>query len=504
MKIFSAGQIRALDAATITRKPISSIDLMEQAARMFTQWLVTHLENWDCPIWIFVGPGNNGGDGLVAARLLQRQFYPVQLVRCAIGHSVSEDFQTNWERLPADDPIPTLILTENDPLPPLPENAVIVDAIFGSGLNRPISGYWAKLIEHLNAAPVHRVSIDVPSGLFADSPTLGACIEAHYTFCFELPKLAFFFPENRHRVGNWVVQSIGLDADFIRQTPTSWHYTDFSEVVALYQPRHRFDHKGTFGHALLLMGSRGKGGAAVLATRACLRSGVGLVTTRIPACLYEVLQISNPEAMVDPDEGEDILIYVPDLQPYRAVGIGCGIGLASQTADMVCRLLETCQVPLLMDADALNLLAAHPEWWPLVPPNTILTPHPKEFERLFGPTDNGFERIALLRDKAKTYGVIIALKGAYTCVACPDGSVFFNSTGNPGMATGGSGDVLSGLIVGLLAQGYAPRNAAILGVYLHGLAGDLAASQMGQEALLAGDLPDFFGAAFQTLYSPSI
>ncbi len=504
MKILSTEQTRALDAATISRESISSTDLMERAAKIFTLWVESHLEDYRRPVWIFVGPGNNGGDGLVTARLLHRHLFYVNLVRCAIGEFVSADFQANWERLPTDEPIPTLILAENDPLPALPQNALVVDAIFGSGLNRPVTGYWAKLIEHINAANVLRVSIDVPSGLLADAPTLGACIEAHYTFCFELPKLAFFFPENHHRVRNWVVQSIGLDADFIRQTPTSWHYTDFSEVVALYRPRQRFDHKGTFGHALLLMGSRGKGGAAILATRACLRSGAGLVTTRCPACLYEVLQISNPEAMADPDEGEEILHGFPDLSPFRAIGVGCGIGQAPQTAEMLRGLLETCQVPLLLDADALNLLATHPEWWPLVPPNTILTPHPREFERLFGPTDNGFDRIALLREKAKTYGVIIALKGAYTAIACPDGSVFFNSTGNPGMATGGSGDVLSGLIVGLLAQGYAPRDAAILGVYLHGLAGDLGASRMGQEALLAGDLPDFLGAAFQTLYSPLI
>jgi len=501
MKIFSAEQIQALDAATIEREAITSLELMERAAGVFVEWFLCTFKNSDCPIWIFAGPGNNGGDGLVAARLLQRKFYTVTLVRCVIGNTVSEDFQSNWERLPQDDPIPTLVLRQGDSFPEFPENTIVIDAIFGSGINRPVTGYWASLIENLNAASVERVAIDLPSGLSPDAPTTGACLEAHFTFSFEMPKAAFFYAENQHRVGQWHFKTIGLDREFIEQTPTPLYFTDASTASMLYRPRHRFDHKGTFGHALLVMGSRGKGGAAILATRACVRSGVGLVTIHAPRCLYASMQISNPEAMTNEDEGEDFLTNMPHLQPFGAIAVGCGIGLAAPTAEMLHQILINCSIPLVLDADALNILAANPGWWPLIPPNTILTPHPKEFERLFGPSKNSFERNALLRDRAKTYGVIIALKGAYTCIADPEGNAFFNASGNPGMATGGSGDVLSGLIAGLLAQGYTPLEAAKLGVYLHGLAGDLAAQDIGQEALIAGDLCKYFGKAFQTLYA---
>lgn len=283
-------------------------------------------------------------------------------------------------------------------------------------------------------------------------------------------------------------------------TSTPYHYLTAEEASALRRPRHKFDHKGTFGHALLVCGSRGKMGAAVLAARACLRSGVGLLTCRVPGCGLDVLQTSVPEAMcqIDPSEGH-WSCPPDDVSTFSCIGIGCGIGQHEATALALEALLKSADKPLVLDADALNLLAKHPDWWTFLPKNSILTPHPKEFERLFGSTSTGFERLALQQQKAQEHGIIIVLKGAHSSVACPDGSVWFNSTGNPGMATGGSGDVLTGILTGLLAQGYAPQDAARLGVFLHGKAGDLAADELGQESLIAGDLVAFLAGAWGAL-----
>ncbi len=496
MKILTADQIRALDAYTIANEPVASIDLMERAALAFVNWFTAKFSDADRPVCIAVGPGNNGGDGLAVARMLHQRFYAVHLYRCHIGTSVSGDFQANWNRLPEWDPIPVTHVREGDALPEFPAGAVLIDAIFGSGLNRPVAGYWGELIHHINTAPLTRVAIDVPSGLFTDAPSEGACIEAHHTFSFELPKLAFFFGENHQRVGEWHTGSIGLDADFIGRSETPFFFLDRAMVQPMLRSRRKYDHKGTFGHALLLMGSYGKVGAAILASKACLRCGAGLVTAHVPHCGYWPLQTAVPEAMVSGDPGEYFIAALPDLQPYSAIGAGCGWGQEPATVEVLKKLIEACSKPLVLDADALNLLAKDRDLLYRLPEGCILTPHPKEFERLFGATANGFERNALQRDMAQTLNAVIVLKGAHTCVAAPDGACYFNATGNPGMATGGSGDVLTGIITGLLAQGYSPLEAALLGVYLHGLAGDLAAQAHGYEALVAGDLADFLGKAF--------
>ncbi len=283
-------------------------------------------------------------------------------------------------------------------------------------------------------------------------------------------------------------------------TPTPFHYLTAEEASALRRPRHKFDHKGTFGHALLVCGSKGKIGAAILSARACLRAGVGLLTCRVPGCGLDVMQTSVPEAMCQTDPSESHWSCPPeDGSQYSCIGIGCGIGQHEATALALETLLKSADKPIVLDADALNLLAKNPDWWAFLPKNSILTPHLKEFERLFGSTSNGFERLALQQQKAQEHGLVIVLKGAYSSIACPDGSVWFNSTGNPGMATGGSGDVLTGILTGLLAQGYAPQDAARLGVFLHGRAGDLAAAELGQESLIAGDLVAFLGAAWRSL-----
>lgn len=499
MKVFKAEQIRQLDQYTIQNEPIASIDLMERAALTFTYWFTEQFPDTGRPIHIFCGPGNNGGDGLAVARMLHHRFYDVTVYRCRIGASTSEDFDTNLQRLPAHGGVPVHEVEKDGKLPEIPESAIIIDGIFGSGLNRPVEGFWAKLLEHLNARKATRVAIDIPSGLFADRPTDATTFHADYTFSFELPKFAFFFPENQGRVGQWTARSIGLHPKAIEETGTPYHFMDEAFVRPLLRQRRKYDHKGTYGHALLIMGSYGKIGAAILSSRACLRAGAGLVSVHVPKCGYQVLQIAIPEAMVNVDRHQYLFTEVPELNGYAAIGLGCGLGQKKATRKALLELLKQANQPLVIDADALNILGKNREWQQYIPKRSILTPHPREFERLFGKTANGFEQVERAREKARELGLYIVLKRAHTCIAAPDGNCYFNSTGNPGMGTAGSGDVLTGILTGMLAQGYEPLQAAQLGVYLHGLAGDAAAEEIGQEAMVAGDITANLGSAFKAL-----
>lgn len=496
MKILTSEQIRQADAYTIAHEPITSIELMERAARIFVRWFERQFPDKSKRVVVFCGPGNNGGDGLAIARMLIREFYDVKTWVLEISPKKSEDFRINFRNLKKQRR-PLATIKKDDPFPVLPAGAIVIDAIFGSGLNRPVEGYWAELISWLNEQPVVRVAVDVPSGLMTDGPTTGVAVKAHYTFTFEVPKLAFVFPENNDYVGNWVCESIQLDAKFIDSLQTPWNLVTPEMVRSILRPRRKYDHKGTFGHALLVAGSYGRVGAAILAARACLRSGTGLVTIHAPRSAYQILQIACPEAMVVVDEGELAIRQTSfDFSRYTALGVGPGLGTSEDVSVALKALLMTAQQPLVLDADALNILASHPQLWEYVPENSILTPHPKEFERLFGKTTNSFERNDLQRAMARKHKVYIVLKGAYTCTATPEGICYFNSTGNPGMATAGSGDVLTGMLTGLLAQGYPPLETCLLGVYLHGLAGDLAAAEQQQEALVASDIINHIGRAF--------
>ncbi len=501
MKIISASQTKELDQFTIENEPISSLDLMERASLCFVDWFTEQFQNPDQPIYIFCGPGNNGGDGLAIARLLHQRMYTVILYLCEIGSSRSPDFKSNLERLPPRSNIPVSSLKKDSSLPDLPEQALVIDSIFGSGLNRPVEGYWAKLFEHLNNHAATIVSVDIPSGLFADRTTSGIAIHADYTFSFELPKLAFLFPQNQKYTGQWTVRTIGLSPTFLEQLKTPFHYLDELVIKPLLHHRSKYDHKGTFGHALLIAGSYGKVGAAILAARACLRSGAGLVSIHAPKCAYEILQISIPEAMVSIDRHQFFFSEAPNTDRYSSLGIGCGLDQGLTVVHALIQTLEKTKKPMVIDADALNILGKNPDKMKLIPKGSILTPHPKEFERLFGPAADDFSRNELQRNQSEKLGVYIVLKGANTCISTPEGDCYFNSTGNPGMATAGSGDVLTGVLTGLLAQGYAPLTAALLGVYLHGLAGDIAARELEHESLIASDIIGHLGAAFQEIKS---
>lgn len=501
MKLINTDQIRAWDAYTIAHDHIKSIELMERASTIFSNWFSSQYDTENV-VYIFCGSGNNGGDGLAIARLLHQKFFNVKVLICRISSSESEDFKTNLTRLPQRSEILRGYINENDPFPEIEKEAILIDAILGSGLTRPVTGYWAGFFEYLNESPNNIVAVDMPSGLFADKTmknTEGVAIEAQKVFSFEMPKLAFLMRENQHFTQSFYYQSIGLKQDFLNDIDAKNVYVTLDFVNQRIRKRDKFSHKGSYGHALLVVGSYGMAGAAVLSARACLRSGVGVLTVHTPQCNRLILQTTIPEAMVRTDADEYAISQNNDSIIYEAIGIGSGIGKAGRTASALKIYLTNTIKPMVIDADALNLIADNPEMIELIPKHSILTPHPKEFERLFGKTKNDFERLEVLRSRAKALKINILLKGAHTIVANTEGVCHFNSTGNAGMATAGSGDVLTGIITSLLAQGYDPTDAAILGVYIHGMAGDFAERVVGQEALLASDIVDNLGTAFKSI-----
>ncbi len=495
MKILNVDQIRSLDQSTIQHEPIAPINLMERAALAFVDWFVDRFPNTS-PTKIFCGLGNNGGDGLCIARLLLERDYPIDVYVVRYAPRESDDFMHNHRRLKlVTEHVHYIELTHD--IPGLRHNEVVIDAILGTGLTRPADDIVKATIEAINRAPATVVSVDIASGLYTDQPNdaIDVIIEPDYTVTFQLPKLAFLLPKNGRYVGDWHLLDIRLHKRYIDLAPTLYYFTQPAEARLLLRKRARFSNKGTFGHALLLAGSFGKIGAAVLSARACLRSGVGLLTVHVPHCGYAVLQTAVPEAMCRPDAHPNVLSgssEVEGMEPaaYSAVGIGPGIGKAPETLAMLKNLLPTLKTPMIVDADALNLLAENRELLTLLPPNSILTPHPKEFERLTKKWANDYEKLDSLREFTKTYGVIVVLKGAYSAIATPGGDIHFNSSGNPGLSTGGTGDVLTGVLTALLAQGYDPIEAAVLGVFAHGLAGDRVADQRGPIGMTASDVID--------------
>ena len=497
MKILNVDQIRVLDQSTIKSEPIAPLNLMERAALAFVDWYADRFPDTATPVKVFCGLGNNGGDGMAIARLLLERNYPVEVHVVRYAPRESDDCMHNHRRLKLVTEKISYIEFSRD-IPTLRHNEVVIDAILGSGLSRPADGIVKSTIEAINRAPATVVSVDIASGLYADRSNApdDVIIEPDHTVTFQLPKLALVLPGNGRYVGEWHVVDIRLNKRYIDLAPTPYYFTQPHEARLLLRQRDRYAHKGTFGHALLLAGSYGKIGAAVLAARACLRSGVGLLTVQVPRCGYTILQTAVPEAMCRPDEHEHVLTGGSgggeELSPaeYSAVGIGPGIGKAPETLAMFRALLPTLSKPMVVDADGLNLLAENRDLLKLLPPNSILTPHPKEFERLTQPWDNDYQKLTMLREFAQAHRVVIVLKGAHSAVATPDGEVHFNATGNPGLSTGGTGDVLTGVLTALLAQGYDPVEAAVLGVFAHGLAGDRVAQQRGPIGMVASDVID--------------
>lgn len=497
MKVLTAEEIRQWDQFTIANEPISSLDLMERAASKCTEWIV---ENYgDCEsVFIFCGKGNNGGDGLAIARLLTEQGMNVFVSILEFGHKGTDDFQANLARLHQHASVEISFIQSAEHFRPLQKDTLVVDALFGTGLSRPIEGVTKELVEYINRSGCEIISVDIPSGLFAELSAKGAtAIHATHTLTFQCYKPAFLFAENEVVIGKVHLLDIGLHKGYLSEIQNRFELTDDDTIASIYKPRRQFAHKGHFGHALIIAGSYGKMGAVILAAKACLRSGVGLLTCQIPKCGYEIMQSAVPEAMVITDFNSSIITKPEvDYKNYQAIGTGPGIGTGYETKQFLRELLENTEKPLVIDADALNMIAEEKSLLTKIPHNSILTPHPKEFARLFGETVNDFERAELTVTKAVDLNCIIVLKGHFTFIALPSGMAYFNATGNAGMATGGSGDVLTGILTGLLAQGYAPADAAVLGVYLHGLAGDFAADSCSQVAMIAGDITEGLKQAF--------
>lgn len=496
MKLFSADQVREWDQYTIVHEPIASIDLMERAAGKCVDWLErNNLLNQ--PFHIFCGKGNNGGDGLAIARMLTTINVRVTVHILEFGHKGTNDFQVNLARLHQYAETDIRFIQTEEHFHDLKKDEIVIDALFGSGLNRGLEGVTAKLVEHINGSGCTVISIDIPSGLFTDRSSRGnVIVKAAHTLAFQSYKLAFLMAENSSYIGEVHILDIGLHPGFYNANESGFDLIDETIAQNIYKPRGRFGHKGDFGHALLIAGSYGKMGAATLSARACLRSGVGLLSCHIPKCGYEIMQTSVPEAMVVTDFNSSFITSIDDdLDRYDTLGVGPGIGTGSETKSMLKDLFGKYKKPVVIDADALNIIGSQKEILEIIPAGSILTPHPREFERLFGETVNEFARIELALQKAKQYEVVIVLKGHHSFIATPGGAGYFNSTGNAGMATGGSGDVLTGILTGLIAQSYTPVEAAILGVYLHGLAGDIAAEQLSMESMIAGDIIDYLGEA---------
>jgi NAD(P)H-hydrate epimerase len=502
MKIFPAETVKKIDSYTIRHEPIASIDLMERAAMRLTDRFVRHYKI-NRRVLVFAGPGNNGGDALAMARLLSLRQYKVMVCLVASPGKLSEDCHENLKRLEETGKVPVTWVQSEKDFPAIPAGDVLVDGLFGSGLTRRVEGVYRALIRHLNASGNAIVSIDIPSGLFGEDNTRNdpeSIIRARQTYTFQFPFLSFFFAENRSFTGSGHVLDIGLNEEIIDNTPAGYRVIDRKSVADMLPERNKFDHKGNYGHALAIAGSYGMMGAALLTGEAALRSGAGLVTLHVPGCGNSIVQTAFPEAIVSTDIHDRCFSVPPVMEQYSAIAAGPGLGKSEESHLGLKALLERSSQPLLLDADALNIIGSDPSLLSMVPENTILTPHPREFDRIAGTSDDAWSRHHKQISFSKKYKLIIVLKGAFTGISFPDGSYWFNMTGNPGMATGGSGDVLTGIILSLLAQGVAPGNAAIAGVYVHGLAGDLAAAALGQEAMIAGDIIKQLGKAFMTVH----
>ncbi|MDO9374472.1 MAG: NAD(P)H-hydrate dehydratase [Ferruginibacter sp.] len=495
MKIFSAEQIRQWDASTIQREPISSEDLMERAATACFDWILSRYK-LSTSFVVFCGTGNNGGDGLALARKLGIGGFNVKVYMLDSDHK-SPDFNSNYARYPSSLTPPQIINPAH--LPGLAPSEIIIDALFGTGLSRPLAEEAAALVAHINSSAASVISIDIPSGLFADrSSGENPVIHAAHTLTFQSYKLGLLVTENAAAIGDVYLLNIGLDQSYYSETLSSFATIDAALINSIYKPRKKFTHKYNFGHAYLFAGSRFMMGAGILCAKACLRTGAGLVTVQTDAGTEGVVQAAFPEAITSAESD-----WRKAAQKKTVIGIGPGMQQTADNAELMKELLAEFDGALVVDATGLQLLSQHTD---LLSdrrhPSTILTPHSGEFEKLFGKTVNDFERLERCLSKAKELKVHIILKGHHSFIACPDGQGFFNTSGNAGMATAGSGDVLTGILCGLLAQGYSATDACVLGVYVHGVAGDAAAARNSQESLIASDIIDALGTAFLKIANP--
>lgn len=494
MKIFSAAQIREWDQFTISHEPISSIDLMERAAANCANWITQHIPH-NKKLIFFCGNGNNGGDGLAIARLLLKKRGNIAVHVLKTG-SRSIDCEINLHRLME---MQALVHTIEaaDNFPEIDEDDIVIEALFGTGLSKPLEGIAQMLVQYINESAAIVISIDMPAGLFADSSSRGfTVIKATHTLSFQCPKLAFMMTENGEYTGDVTILDIGLHRKYSDDSITDIFTTGKEFIQSAFKPRKAFSHKYSYGHALLYAGSSTMMGAAVLSAESCLRSGTGLVTVHTAPALMPIIQTALPEAIASAENEFELI-----SKKKAAIGFGPGLEITEANTDLLKKILTGWDGPAVVDASGLTLLQPLLELLPNKKGQpAILTPHCGEFEKLFGKQNNDFKQMELALQKAALLNCYIVLKGHHTLIACPDGEAWFNTTGNSGMSAAGSGDVLTGIITGLLAQGYTPKNASLLGVYLHGLAGDLAAAALSKEAMIAGDITQQLGNAFKELY----
>lgn len=503
MKIFTGAQTRQIDGYTIEHEPIKSIDLMERASVALMQAYVG-LYSAGRPVFIFAGPGNNGGDGIALARHLVLLGYYVKVYMLK-SESYSPDNLINIERLEQQGVVTLSYIVSPSDFPQIFKNGVVVDSLFGSGLTRPLSGVAEQLVSYLNEQKAERVAIDIPSGLFSENnpcPNENTIFRAVVTITIQFPKLCFFFPENNQYVGLWNVVDIGLHPQAIREVSSPYILVDEQYVFENLPLRNKFDHKGLRGHCLIIAGCHGMYGAAIISAKSCLMAGAGLVSVHVPQGGLSIVQQALPEAIVDIDTDKHYFTNANLDEKYNAIAIGPGLGTHTQTIVGFRQFLQKNKCSLVIDADGLNIIARNLELIKLVPKNTIITPHVGEFNRLFGETNSGYSRLVQAQKFAAQYSIIIVLKGAHTQIVCPNGQVYFNSTGNSAMATAGSGDSLTGVIASLLGQGLKPIKAAVLGVYLHGKAADLALEAKGGGSIIAGDISNALSASLGHFYKP--
>ena len=503
MEILSAEQIKLVDELTIAREPISSVDLMERAAMACFRRLIK-LIGLNDEVFVFCGKGNNGGDGLAIARLMIEQGFDCHAVIIHYKENFSADAEHNYKRLKEKYAGRIIEVRSAEDLDVITSNGpVMVDALLGTGTKGPAEGLLAEAIDFINTRSKNTISIDVPSGLLCDASSAQHkyIVSSSLTLSFQLPKLAFLLPENQRYVPEFELLNIGLNPTAIQEQQSPYYYLTRTEVSSLVRPRNKFSHKGSYGHALLMAGSKGKSGAAIISAKAALRSGAGLLTLHSNGDTTTALLHHLPEAMSVTDPNPEMISQLDHPEKYEAIGFGPGVGTETGTQQVLKKLLQYYSGKLLIDADGLNILSENKTWLTFLPPDTILTPHPKEFERLAGKQSDDFDRLTELKKFAMRHRCIVVLKGAHSAVAMPDGTVFFNSSGNAGLAKGGSGDGLTGIILGLLARGYNAPQSALIGTFVHGFAADLCVKKKSMESLLISDVIDQLGKAFKKLGS---
>ena len=501
MKIFSAEQIYAADKFTIQKQEITSDALMERSAIQIFNWIHTRMQGAPVKIHLFCGIGNNGGDGVAVARHLQEHGYHIAVYVVNYSKTRSPDFLLNLERLKDRKIWPEFLDSESD-YPEIGHDDIIVDAIFGIGFNRIPEAWVIKLMQQLQGTKAFILSIDVPSGLYTDKSVQNpdSVLKADFVLSFQAPKLIFFLPETGVYLDQWQILDIGLDPEFLMNTETEYHLIGKNDVLPMYLPRKKFAHKGNYGHSLIIGGSKGKIGSVHLAAKACLLSGAGLVTAYVPECGLLPLQTNFPEGMVLTDSDCNLITDIDYQIIPSAIGVGMGMGQNEKTVKAFSKLLAKVKSPMVIDADALNILGSNKALLNKLPKQSVLTPHPKELERLIGKWENDFDKLAKAKDFSKKYDCVLLIKGAHSIVIYK-GKGYINTTGNPGMATAGSGDVLTGIITGLISQGYDTVNAAIFATYLHGRAGDIALEELGYQALTASAICNAIGKSFIDLFA---